>query len=99
MLVRTERSVKGEPDTKQFENKNYRFSAYRSMFFWLDKKKGSKKYRKALPACLGMVFWLKITMFFISMFSVTHVRNLYPDDEYRGFQPSSPVIRNKRKRK
>ena len=53
MLLRTERRVKGEPDTKQFENKSYRFSAYRSMFFWLDKKKGSKQYRRALPACLG----------------------------------------------
>ena len=53
LLFRTERSVTGEPDTKQFENKSYRFSAYRSMFFWLDKRKGSKKYRRALPACLG----------------------------------------------
>jgi hypothetical protein len=32
-------------------------------------------------------------------FTVTHVRSLYPDKEYRGFQPSSPVFKNKRKKK
>ena len=62
ILFRTERSVKGEPDTKQFENKSYRFSAYRSMFFWLDKKKGSKQYRRALPACLGTLIQLCFVM-------------------------------------
>jgi len=79
--LRTELMAKGIPDTKQFDNKSYRFSAYRSMFFWLDKKKGSKKPRKALPACL-----------------VTYIRSLYPDDVYTGFQPSSPVIRGKKRR-
>ena len=74
------------------------FSSYRSLFFWLDKKKGSKKYRKALPACLGKD---KIEMKYAHWkypFLVPHVRSLYPDDTYTGFQPSSPVIRNKRRR-
>eukprot|EP00092_Neocalanus_flemingeri_P036929 GFUD01040202.1.p1 GENE.GFUD01040202.1~~GFUD01040202.1.p1 ORF type:complete len:211 (+),score=23.73 GFUD01040202.1:41-634(+) len=50
--LRTERSVKGEQDTRDFQNKNYRFSAYRSLFFWLNKKKRTQTFRKALPECL-----------------------------------------------
>ena len=34
---------------------------------------------------------------YIFIFTVTHVRSLYPDKEYTGFQPASPVFRNKRK--
>ena len=74
------------------------FSAYRSLFFWLDQKKGSKKYRKALPACLGKY---EIEMKYKHgkyLFLVSHVRSIYQDETYTGFQPSSPVIRSKRRR-
>ena len=94
--------MKGEPDTKQFENKSYRFSAYRSMFFWLDKRKGSKKYRRALPACLGKTVYTLYRLCINIFSSVTHVRKMYPNPEnvdYVGLQPSSPVIGNKRRRR
>ena len=39
----------------------------------------------------------------LCLFLVTHIRKLYPkpnpDDDYEGFHPSSPVIRNSRRRK
>lgn len=65
--------AKGIPDTKQFDNKSYRFSAYRSMFFWLDKKKGSKKPRKALPACLGRITHYQYKIFFLIFMFFSYV--------------------------
>ena len=56
-------------------DRNFRFAAYRSLFFWLYKKKGKKagEFRSALPSCL-----------------VSLVRQKYPEDDqnsYTGFIP------------
>ena len=56
-------------------DRNFRFAAYRSLFFWLYKKKGKKggEFRFALPSCL-----------------VSFIRQKYPEvdqDSYTGFIP------------
>ena len=64
--------------------RNLRYSAYRSIYLWLIKKRNKKKsFRKALPSCV-----------------VTYIRQLYPDTTYRGFLPAtkSPIFKNKRRK-
>ena len=64
-----------EIDKSACIGRNFRFAAYRSLFFWLYKKKGKKggEFRFALPSCL-----------------VSLVRQKYPEDDqnsYTGFIP------------
>ena len=70
--------------SSEINNRNLRFAAYRSLFFWLYKKKGKKgrQFRSALPACL-----------------VNLVRQTFPEEDqkaYTGFIPT-PLSALKRK--
>jgi hypothetical protein len=64
--------------------RNLRYSAYRSTYLWLKKKKTKgKSFREALPSCV-----------------VNYIRNLYPDNLYTGFiATKSPVFTRKKLKK
>jgi len=62
-------------------NKNLRFAAYRSLYFWIyGKRSPSTPFRRALPACL-----------------VSLIRQKYPDEHYTGFRIKLPVPKRKHK--
>ena len=67
-----------------FVFRNLRYSAYRSIYLWLKKKKTKRKsFREALPSCI-----------------VNYIRHLYPDNLYTGFIANkSPVFTRKKVRK
>jgi len=81
---RTVWSMADQPVATELTNKNYRFSAFRSLYFWKNKKKKTNSFRLALPACLVCYVRSKYPD---------------PNSCYTGFVPSTPATKNKKQRR